>query len=142
MIRSSRVHLSLSLMRFYFLISVGSLGLMAENGTLVTEFVLLGFQLSAELQTGLFFVFLLLYLITLGGNLGLMALIQSDPRLQTPMYFFLGHLSFLDICYSSVIVPQLLETLRTGKRTIPFDAVPPSSSSSPFVLVPSASCWP
>ena len=123
------------------MISVGSLGLMAENGTLVTEFVLLGFQLSAELQTGLFFVFLLLYLITLGGNLGLMALIQSDPRLQTPMYFFLSHLSFLDICYSSVIVPQLLETLRTGKRTIPFAAVPPSSSS-PFVLVPSASCWP
>ncbi|XDC83293.1 hypothetical protein R6Z07F_014466 [Ovis aries] len=100
---------------------VGSLGLMAENGTVVTEFVLLGFRLSAELQTGLFFVFLLLYLVTLGGNLGVMALIQSDPRLRTPMYFFLSHLSFLDVCYSSVIVPQLLEALRTEKRAIGFE---------------------
>ena len=121
MVRSSRVHLNLSLMRFYFSISVGSLGLMAENGTVVTEFVLLGFRLSAELQTGLFLVFLLLYLVTLGGNLGVMALIQSDPRLRTPMYFFLSHLSFLDVCYSSVIVPQLLEALRTEKRTIGFE---------------------
>ena len=126
-------------MRFSFLISVGSLGLMAENGTLVTEFVLLGFQLSAELQTGLFFVFLLLYLITLGGNLGVTALIQSDPRFQTPMYFFLGHLSFLDICYSSVIVPQLLETLRTGKRTITFERC--ATQFFFFTVCASAECF-
>nr|XP_003421438.1 olfactory receptor 9I1-like [Loxodonta africana] len=93
---------------------------MAENGTVVTEFVLVGFQLQAELQMGLFFVFLILYLLTLVGNLGMILLIQSDPHLQTPMYFFLSHLSFLDICYSSVIIPQLLETLRTDKTVITY----------------------
>ncbi|XP_062951166.1 olfactory receptor 9I1-like [Cynocephalus volans] len=93
---------------------------MAENDTVVTGFVLMGFQLQAELQTGLFFVFLALYLIIMGGNLGMIGLIQSDPRLQTPMYFFLSHLSFLDICYSSVIVPQLLETLRTDEMVITY----------------------
>ncbi|KAM5223997.1 olfactory receptor 9I1-like [Hipposideros larvatus] len=94
---------------------------MAENGTVVTEFILMGFQLQAELQVGLFFVFLVLYLITMGGNLGMIVLIQSDPRFQTPMYFFLSHLSFLDICYSSVIVPQLLETLDTDKVVITYE---------------------
>lgn len=94
---------------------------MAENGTMVTEFILMGFQLQAELQVGLFLVFLLLYLITMGGNLGMIALIQSDPRFQTPMYFFLSHLSLLDICYSSVIVPQLLGTLDTDEMVITYE---------------------
>ncbi|ELW46883.1 olfactory receptor 9I1 [Tupaia chinensis] len=94
---------------------------MAENGTEVMEFVLMGFQLQAELQRGLFFVFLVLYLITIGGNVGMIVLIQRDSRLQTPMYFFLSHLSFLDICYSSVIVPQLLETLATEVMVITFE---------------------
>ncbi|XP_058925100.1 olfactory receptor 9I1-like [Kogia breviceps] len=94
---------------------------MAENGTVVTEFILMGLQLWAELPMGLFFVFLVLYLITIGGNLGMIVVIQSDRRLQTSMYFFLSHLSFLDICYSSVIVPQLLETLGTDKMVITFE---------------------
>uniref|UniRef100_A0A8C9DFN7 Olfactory receptor n=1 Tax=Prolemur simus TaxID=1328070 RepID=A0A8C9DFN7_PROSS len=94
---------------------------MAENSTMVTGFVLVEFHLQAELQMGLFFVFLALYLVTVGSNLGMMVLIQSDPRLQTPMYFFLSHLSFLDICYSSVIVPQLLATLGTDKKVITYE---------------------
>ncbi|XP_042532329.1 olfactory receptor 9I1-like [Dipodomys spectabilis] len=93
---------------------------MAENATRVTEFILMGFQLQASLQMSFFFVFLVFYLITIGGNLGMIILIQSDPRLQTPMYFFLSHLSFLDICYSSVIVPQLLVTLGTDKTVITY----------------------
>lgn len=94
---------------------------MAENGTVVRVFILMGFQLQAELQVGLFFVFLVLYLLTMGGNLGMIVLIQSDSRFQTPMYFFLSHLSFLDICYSSVIVPQLLETLNTEKMVMAYE---------------------
>ncbi|XP_003464263.2 olfactory receptor 9I1-like [Cavia porcellus] len=94
---------------------------MAENGTGVVEFVLMGFQLQAAQGMGLFIVFLACYVITLGGNLGMILLIQSNPRLHTPMYFFLGHLSFLDSCYSSVIVPQLLETLGTHKMIITFE---------------------
>ncbi|XP_003993499.1 olfactory receptor 9I1-like [Felis catus] len=94
---------------------------MAENDTVVTEFILMAFQLSAGLQMSLFFVFLVLYFVTVGGNLGMIVLIQRDLRLQTPMYFFLRHLSFLDICYSSVIVPQLLETLGTRKMAITYE---------------------
>ncbi|XP_028625972.1 olfactory receptor 9I1-like [Grammomys surdaster] len=94
---------------------------MADNGTRLTEFILMGFQLQAELQLGLFFMFLAFYLITIVGNLGMIMLIQSDSRLHTPMYFFLSHLSFLDICYSSVIVPQLLETLRNNTMVITYE---------------------
>ncbi|XP_048217359.1 olfactory receptor 9I1-like [Perognathus longimembris pacificus] len=93
---------------------------MAENATRVTEFILVGFQLQTSLRVSFFFVFLAFYLITVGGNLGMIMLIQSDRRLQTPMYFFLSHLSFLDICYSSVIVPQLLVTFGTAKTVITY----------------------
>ncbi|XP_004645903.1 olfactory receptor 9I1-like [Octodon degus] len=94
---------------------------MAGNGTRVVEFVLTGFQLQAAQQTGLFIVFLAFYLVILAGNLGMVMLIQRDPGLHTPMYFFLSHLSFLDSCYSSVIVPQLLETLGTHRMVITYE---------------------
>ncbi|XP_020830181.1 olfactory receptor 9I1-like [Phascolarctos cinereus] len=94
---------------------------MEENGTVVKEFVLTGFTVGAEVQMVLFFIFLSLYLIILGGNLGMIFLIQRDTRLQTPMYFFLSHLSFLDVCYSSVIIPQMLETLKTGGTPITYE---------------------
>ncbi|XP_038621234.1 olfactory receptor 9I1-like [Tachyglossus aculeatus] len=87
---------------------------MAENGTEGTEFLLMGFPGQQKLQRGLFWVFLVIYLLTLGGNLGIFGLIQVDAHLQTPMYFFLGHLSLLDACYSSVIIPQMLVALRSG----------------------------
>ncbi|XP_003275310.1 olfactory receptor 9I1-like [Nomascus leucogenys] len=112
---------------------------MADNGTMVTEFVLMGFRLQAELQIGLFFVFLVIFLITMGGNLGMIVLIQTDPRLQTPMYFFLSHLSFLDICYSSVIVPQLLETLGTDKMIITYERC--ASQFFFFTLCASTECF-
>ncbi|XP_007497561.1 olfactory receptor 9I1 [Monodelphis domestica] len=94
---------------------------MEENGTSVKEFVLMGFTVGAKLQMVLFLTFLALYLITMGGNLGMIFLIQSSIHLQTPMYFFLSHLSFLDVCYSSVIIPQMLETLRPGGATIAYE---------------------
>ncbi|XP_004683513.1 PREDICTED: olfactory receptor 9I1-like [Condylura cristata] len=112
---------------------------MARNGTVVADFILMGFQLQGELELGLFFVFLVLYLITMGGNLGMIVLIQSDPRLQTPMYFFLSHLSFLDICYSSVIVPQLLETLSTDKMVITYERC--ASQFFFFTLCASTECF-
>ncbi|XP_059961134.1 olfactory receptor 9I1-like [Mesoplodon densirostris] len=112
---------------------------MAENGTVVTEFILMGLQLWAELQTGLFFVFLVLYLITIGGNLEMIVQIQSDRHLQTSMYFFLSHLSFLNICYSSVIVPQLLETLGTDKMVITFECC--TTQFFFFTLCASTGCF-
>ncbi|XP_076971146.1 olfactory receptor 9Q1-like [Tamandua tetradactyla] len=85
---------------------------MAEtNLTLVTEFLLIAFTDYPEWGLLLFLLFLSIYLITLLGNLGMIALIHMDRQLHTPMYFLLRHLSFVDICYSSVTVPQMLVVL-------------------------------
>ncbi|XP_004645905.1 olfactory receptor 9Q2-like [Octodon degus] len=81
------------------------------NCTVVTEFFLTAFTQHPERGPPLFFMFLGFYLTTLLGNAGMIILICRDRRLHTPMYFFLGHLSFVDVCYSSVIVPQMLVVL-------------------------------
>ncbi|KAM6466103.1 olfactory receptor 5G9-like [Liasis olivaceus] len=78
------------------------------NRTLVYEFILAGFAGSPELQILLFVFFLIVYFITLLGNLGMFLLIQMDSRLHTPMYFFLSNLSLVDLCYSSVVTPKML----------------------------------
>ncbi|XP_007519543.1 olfactory receptor 9Q1 [Erinaceus europaeus] len=82
-----------------------------KNLTLVTEFLLIAFTDCPEWTLPLFLMFLIIYLFTLLGNLGMIILICTDFRLQTPMYFFLSHLSFMDICYSSVTVPQMMAVL-------------------------------
>uniref|UniRef100_A0A8C3XMV5 Olfactory receptor n=1 Tax=Chelydra serpentina TaxID=8475 RepID=A0A8C3XMV5_CHESE len=87
-----------------------------ENQTTVTEFILLGF--SSDPQIFLFLVFLVVYLITLLANMVIMLLIMADPHLHTPMYFFLCHLSFVDICYSSAIVPKMLVHFLAEHKTI------------------------
>ncbi|KFV18462.1 Olfactory receptor 1020, partial [Tauraco erythrolophus] len=74
-----------------------------ENWTTVTEFVFRGFTDFPNLQVTLFVVFLLIYVITMVGNLGIIAVVWLNSQLQTPMYFFLSNLSFLDLCYSSVL---------------------------------------
>uniref|UniRef100_G3TTQ5 Olfactory receptor n=1 Tax=Loxodonta africana TaxID=9785 RepID=G3TTQ5_LOXAF len=90
------------------------------NYTLVTEFVLLGFPTCPELQIVLFLVFLMLYGVILMGNIGLIMLIRIDSRLQTPMYFFLSNLSFVDLCYSSVIVPKMLVNFLSENKSISY----------------------
>uniref|UniRef100_A0A8C8YIF4 Olfactory receptor n=1 Tax=Prolemur simus TaxID=1328070 RepID=A0A8C8YIF4_PROSS len=79
-----------------------------RNKTLVTEFVLIGLTDRPWLQVLLFIVFLMVYVITMVGNLGLMALIWKDPHLQTPMYLFLGGLAFVDVCTSTSVTPRML----------------------------------
>ncbi|XP_067406695.1 olfactory receptor 5AR1-like isoform X1 [Emydura macquarii macquarii] len=91
------------------------------NCSTVTEFILLGFSDHPELRMLLFVVFLVIYVITLVGNLGMIILIWVDSRLQTPMYFFLSNLSSLDICYSSSITPRLLSGLLTKRNVISFN---------------------
>ncbi|KAM4845647.1 olfactory receptor 5I1-like [Thomomys bottae] len=92
-----------------------------ENGTVKTEFVLLGFSDHPELQTFLFLVFLTIYSITLMWNLGMIFLIAHSSQLHTPMYFFLCMLSFIDACYSSVIAPKLLVNLIAEKKSISYN---------------------
>ncbi|XP_053120483.1 olfactory receptor 5A1-like [Hemicordylus capensis] len=87
-----------------------------ENQTTVTYFILLGFSYNPPVQMLLFFTFSLIYMATLLGNMMIMIVIRSNRNLHSPMYFFLSHLSFLDICYSSVTVPKLLTNFYGSKR--------------------------
>ncbi|NXN38805.1 O1052 protein, partial [Rhinoptilus africanus] len=92
------------------------------NHTAVTQFVLLGLTSEPKLQTPLFVIFFLIYLLTLMGNLGLIALIKTNPRLHTSMYFFLRNLSVVDLCYSSVFSPKLLVGFLVEEKTISYSA--------------------
>ncbi|XP_063788375.1 olfactory receptor 5AR1-like [Pseudophryne corroboree] len=89
-----------------------------NNHTVVTEFVLLGLSNQTKTQIILFFVFLLVYMVILMGNISIIILILSDVCLHTPMYFFLGNLSFLDLCYSSSTVPRMLKDFMSVRKTI------------------------
>ncbi|XP_040833131.1 olfactory receptor 8B8-like isoform X1 [Ochotona curzoniae] len=79
-----------------------------RNDSSVTEFMLLGLTQQPDLQLPLFFLFFGIYVMAVVGNLGLIVLIILNPHLHTPMYYFLFNLSFVDLCYSCVIIPRLL----------------------------------
>ena len=65
---------------------------------------------------------MLIYLLTLVGNLGVITLILLDSRLHTPMHFFLSHLSLMDIGYSTAVTPKMMAGLLTGDKVISYDA--------------------
>ncbi|XP_055972159.1 olfactory receptor 2D2-like [Sorex fumeus] len=90
------------------------------NQTQVTEFFLLGLSDDPYTQKLLFVLFLVVYLVTVLGNLLLMSLIWIDSQLHTPMYFFLCNLSLADLCFSTNIVPQALVHLLSKKKVISF----------------------
>ncbi|XP_060100483.1 olfactory receptor 5I1-like [Heteronotia binoei] len=92
-----------------------------RNQTPVVEFVFLGFSGIPNSHIYLFLPFLVIYLVTLLGNLLIFALIQLDPSLRTPMYYFLSHLSILDICISSVTVPKILVNFLRQRQTISYN---------------------
>ncbi|XP_044528983.1 olfactory receptor 5V1-like [Gracilinanus agilis] len=91
------------------------------NQTLVTEFIFLGFSNHPQLQALFFMIFLLVYLVTLLGNLLILIAIRINPALHTPMYYFLSNLSFLDICYTSTTVPIMLVNFFREKKTITYE---------------------
>ncbi|XP_004468853.1 olfactory receptor 12D3-like [Dasypus novemcinctus] len=91
-----------------------------ENITAVNEFLLLGLICVQQLQPVIFTIFLFLYLINLFGNGAILMIVISEPRLHSPMYFFLGNLSCLDICYSSVTLPKLMSNLLSTRKAISF----------------------
>ncbi|XP_006902062.1 PREDICTED: olfactory receptor 5K3-like [Elephantulus edwardii] len=88
------------------------------NDSLKTEFILMGFTDHPDLKTLLFVVFFIIYLITMVGNLGLVALIVLERRLHTPMYIFLGNLALMDSCCSCAITPKMLENFFSEDRKI------------------------
>ncbi|XP_075404587.1 olfactory receptor 2D3-like [Tenrec ecaudatus] len=91
-----------------------------ENQTYLTEFILLGLSSDQQTQILLFMIFLIIYLLTAFGNLLIIVLIHANSRLHTPMYFFLKNLSFVDLCFSTSIVPQMLFHFVVTKKTISF----------------------
>nr|XP_004667813.2 olfactory receptor 8H3-like [Jaculus jaculus] len=90
------------------------------NHTNMADFILLGLTDSKEMRLVLSMLFLLIYMITVLGNVGMILLIRLDAQLHTPMYFFLIHLSFLDLSYSNVITPKTIENLLTSSRNISY----------------------
>ncbi|XP_069083462.1 olfactory receptor 5F1-like [Pleurodeles waltl] len=88
------------------------------NKTMVTEFLLLGLTDVSELEILLFLMFLTIYIITIAGNTGIILLIISDSHLHTPMYFFISHLAFIDLCCSSTVTPKMLTDLLAEKKSI------------------------
>ncbi|XP_037699453.1 putative olfactory receptor 2B8 [Choloepus didactylus] len=91
-----------------------------KNGSSFTGFILMGFSDRPQLELVLFVVLLIFYIFTLLGNTTIIVLSQLDPHLHTPMYFFFSNLSFLDLCYTTSIVPQLLVNLRGTDKSISY----------------------
>ncbi|XP_017366806.1 olfactory receptor 9A2 [Cebus imitator] len=96
---------------------------MMDNHSSATEFHLLGFSGSQELHQILFAIFFFFYLVTLMGNTVIIVIVCVDKRLQSPMYFFLGHLSALEILITTIIVPMMLwGLLLPGMQTVSLSA--------------------
>ncbi|XP_057606710.1 olfactory receptor 8A1-like [Hippopotamus amphibius kiboko] len=94
--------------------------MVGENHSTVTEFILGGLTNRPELQLPLFLLFLGIYSVTVIGNLSMITLICLNTQLHTPMYYFLGNLSLVDLCYSSVITPKMLVNFVTEKNIISY----------------------
>ncbi|XP_030066628.1 olfactory receptor 5V1-like [Microcaecilia unicolor] len=90
------------------------------NHSKVTEFIILGFSEFPEIQLLLFLLFLIIYLMSLTGNLLIIFTVCFDSHLHSPMFFFISNLSFLEICYVTVTVPKLLAVLIAQNKTISF----------------------
>ncbi|XP_044517436.1 olfactory receptor 1361-like [Gracilinanus agilis] len=92
----------------------------AYNYTSVTEFVLLGLTSQLDIQPVIFGVIFTMYLITIVGNSMIITVTWIDPKLKTPMYFLLSQLSTIDICFTTITVPQLLIHTFSRSKTISF----------------------
>ncbi|XP_025769291.1 olfactory receptor 5AC1-like [Puma concolor] len=92
--------------------------MMETNKTQVTQFVLTGLTDRSGMQAPLFLVFLVIYLTTMVGNLGLTFLTWKDPHLHTPMYLFLASLALADACSSSSVTPKMLMNFLSNNHMI------------------------
>ncbi|XP_013001876.1 olfactory receptor 8K3-like [Cavia porcellus] len=91
-----------------------------RNLTMLKEFILTGIIRHPKFRVPFFGLFLTIYITSVVGNLGMIILTKVDNRLQTPMYFFLRHLAFIDLGYSTAVGPKMLTNLITNKNTIPY----------------------
>ena len=91
-----------------------------HNGTVLSEFILMGITDRPELQAPLFGLFLIIYMISVVGNFGMVILTKVDSRLQTPMYFCLRHLVFTDLGYSTTMGPKMLVNFVVNQNKISY----------------------
>ncbi|XP_012658065.1 olfactory receptor 10A3-like [Otolemur garnettii] len=91
-----------------------------QNQSSVVEFILLGFSSFSDLQEPLFWVFLVIHLVTLMGNAIIIVIISLDKSLHVPMYLFLLNLSVVEVSFSSVIMPEMLVVLSSEKTVMSF----------------------
>ncbi|XP_039079436.1 olfactory receptor 8K3-like [Hyaena hyaena] len=91
-----------------------------HNLTVLNEFILVGITQRSELQAPLFGLFLIIYIVSVVGNLGMIILTKVDSRLQTPMYFFLKHLALIDLGYSTTVGPKMLVSFVVEENTISY----------------------
>ncbi|NWZ81180.1 OR4S1 protein, partial [Poecile atricapillus] len=91
-----------------------------ENSSSMKEFILLGLSENQGVKKIYFVVFLIFYILTVSGNLLIVLTVTSSQHLNSPMYFFLCHLSFVDVCYSSVTAPQMISGFLVENNTISF----------------------
>ncbi|KAF0881035.1 OR5BL protein, partial [Crocuta crocuta] len=113
------------------------LGLM-KNSSMAMDFILLGMTDNPQLRVLLFGVFLIVYTVTMLGNLGLVILIRASPCLHTPMYFFLSNLSLLDVCFSSITIPKTLANLLSKLQAVSFLGC--MTQMGLFIIFASAEC--
>ncbi|XP_049720417.1 olfactory receptor 2G3-like [Elephas maximus indicus] len=83
-------------------------------------FILLGFSDQPQLEMVLLPVISIIYILTLMGNTAIILVSYLNPKLHTPMYFFLSNLSFLDLCFTTSVVPQMLWNLKGPEKTISY----------------------
>ncbi|XP_053577793.1 olfactory receptor 1496-like [Bombina bombina] len=91
-----------------------------ENQTSFKELYILGFSNKAEKQPFIFIFYFLIYLVGVLGNLVIIVIVYIDTHLHTTMYIFLGNLSFIDICYTTVTLPKFMDILLSGKNSVSF----------------------
>ncbi|XP_045724413.1 olfactory receptor 5AR1-like [Mirounga angustirostris] len=109
-----------------------------ENSSMVTDFILLGMTDNPQLGVLLFGAFLIIYIVTVLGNLSLVILIRVSPCLHTPMYFFLSNLSLLDVCFSSITIPKTLADLLSKLQAVSFLGC--MTQMGLFIIFASAEC--
>uniref|UniRef100_A0A7N4PS72 Olfactory receptor n=2 Tax=Sarcophilus harrisii TaxID=9305 RepID=A0A7N4PS72_SARHA len=91
-----------------------------KNLSNLEEFILLGFPGTQGLQITLFLLFFIMYMLTIMGNMAIITLVCTNQRLQTPMYFFLCNLSFLEIWFTTACVPKTLANFASQSKAISF----------------------
>ncbi|XP_007956190.1 olfactory receptor 5AS1 [Orycteropus afer afer] len=92
--------------------------MLENNYTMPTEFIFVGFTDRLPLRVTLFLVFFIVYILTVVGNMTVIILVNVNSSLQTPMYYFLCNLSFLDISYSTAIAPKMLVNFLASRKSI------------------------